>query len=399
MKAYLVHKREALPPFRKPVSQLRFKEGTLAERLERQLCSARLEVVKLDQLDTSRIDPHSLVVTDDVVLSDSFLKRFLAAIPDRSSSYQVEIEQGRFPLLASRRAPPRWKKLPVFYYGDAPQRGEPRVLQLQPTPVFEFVEGLPARMQALTDICVYFFDIWGIHLAYWFDFQTASSLYCRELVAKLIGPFHGRVPGAILSRVASSPRLMSKANSIGRRTRIHRTAILEGCVIGDGVEIGPYSYLRSSVIADGAVVREKSSIKMSYVGTRAFIMGSDLVNTYIGAETSIFSPMVYNAVFGERGFLSGGSGFADFIVGAESIPATIEGKQVSSGLPFLASCVGDDCFIGANLLFAPGRTIPDGTNLLDHGLIKSVPTKPDGSYVVSGTDLVQIPSNFFRRGA
>src|SRR5262249_39661274 len=137
-----------------------------------------------------------------------------------------------------------------------------------------------------------------------------------------------------------------------------------------------------------------------YLGPRAFVMGSDIVNSYVGAETSIFTPMLYNVVFGERGFLSGGSGFADFIVGAESIPATIEGKQVQSGLPFLASAVGDDCFLGANLLFAPGRTIPDGTRLLDHGLIKSVPTQPDGSFVVSGGDLVQIPESFFkRRGA
>lgn len=398
MKAYLVRNRQPLAPFRKPASQQRFKDGTLAERLAGQLRKVHLDVVEVDQIDPNQIEPRSLVVSDDVMLSDSLLKRLLATLPDRSGNYQVEIEQGRFPLLASKSAPPRWKKLPLYYYGDAP-RSEPQALQLQPMPVFEFIEGLPARMQALTDICVYFFDIWGIHLEYWFDLQTASSLYCRELVAKLIRPFHGRVPDAILSRIASSQRVMSRANSIGRNTRIHRTAILEGSVIGDGVEIGPYAYVRSSVLGDNAVVREKSSIKMSYVGTRAFIMGSDLVNTYVGAETSIFSPMVYNAVFGERGFLSGGSGFADFIVGAESIPATIDGKQVPSGLPFLASCVGDDCFIGANLLFAPGRTIPDGTNLLDHGLIKSVPTKPDGSYVVSGTDLVQIPTSFFKRGA
>lgn len=397
MKAYVVRNRGPLLPFRKPASQVRFKDGTLAERLHRQLRGAGLEVVEVDEID--QIEPRSLVVSDDVVLSDSFIKHLLGAIPDRSRSYQVEIDVGHFPLLCSKSAAAQWKTLPIRYHGDGKPLSSLGSLRLQPKVVFEVVEGVPARMQALTDICVYFFDFWAIHLAYWFDLQTASSLYCRELVAKLITPFRGRVPDRILSKFTSSSWLMSKANSIGRNTRIHRTAILEGCVVGDGVEIGPYSYLRSSVIADHAVVREKSSVKMSYVGTRAFIMGSDLVNTYIGAETSIFSPMVYNAVFGERGFLSGGSGFADFIVGAASIPATIDGKQVPSGLPFLASCVGDDCFIGANLLFAPGRSIPDGTNLLDHGLIKSVPTKPDGSYVVSGTDLVQIPTNFLKRGA
>jgi NDP-sugar pyrophosphorylase family protein len=193
---------------------------------------------------------------------------------------------------------------------------------------------------------------------------------------------------------------MSKCNRIGSRCRIHRTAILEGCEIGDDVEIGPYAYLRSTVVGNRVVLREKSAVKMSYLGERAFVMGSDIVNCYIGAETSIFAPMVYNAVFGERGFLSGGSGFADFIVGAASIPAMIDGVQVPSGLPFLASAVGDDCFIGANLVFAPGRTIPDGTRLLDHGLIKSVPARPDGAYVVSGGELVQIPDSFLgRKGA
>jgi len=394
VKAYVVANPTALPPFGKPVSAFRFKEGTLGERLESQLRAAGLEVVRVDRADQAT--PRSIVVTDDVVLSKHFLSRFLAAIADPARSYQAEIECGRFTLLASASAPEIWRALPLTYRGDT--AATPAPVRLQPTAVFEFTEGLPARMHLMTDIKVYFFDIWAVPIAYWFDLQTASSLYTRELVADLIGKFRGKVPGRILSWFTSSPWVMSKCNRIGKKTRIHRTAILEGCVVGDGVEIGPYAYLRSSVIGDGAVIREKSSIKMSYIGPKAFIMGSDVVNTYVGAETSIFTPMLYNVLFGERGFLSGGSGFADFILGAASIPATINGKQVQSGLPFLASGIGDDCFIGANLLFAPGRTIPDGTKLLDHGLIKQVPTKPDGSFVVSGTDLVQIPDAFLKRG-
>lgn len=396
MRAYIVSNPNPLAPYRKPASSIRLEEGTLGERLEAQLRAAGLEIVRLDTLDGATLAPRSLVVHDDVVLSHTFLRRFLAAVPDRSRSYQAEIETGRFTLLASRSAPPLWRTLPVTYRGDDPAAAaEP--LRLQPQAVFEFEEGLPPRMHLLTDIRVYFFDIWGLQISYWFDLHTLTSLYCREYVARLIGGFRRWVPGPILRWSTSSPWVMSKFNSIGKKSRIHRTAILEGCVVGDGVEIGPYAYLRSSVIGDGAVVREKSSIKMSYVGPRAFVMGSDIVNSYVGAETSIFCPMLYNAIFGEQGFLSGGSGFADFIVGAASIPATIDGKQVPSGLPFLASAVGDDCFIGANLIFAPGRTIPDGTKLLDHGLIKQVPSKPDGTYVVSGTDLVQIPDAFVKR--
>lgn len=394
MKAYVSRNRQPLPPYRKAASQVRFKEGTVSDRLEAQLRRAGIEVEVHEADARSRIEPRSLVISDNVVLSDSFLKCLLAAIPDRSRSYQVEIESARFPMLASKKAPPLWKKLPIRYQGDDAQDLQP--LRLQPMPVFEVAQGLPQRMEQLTDITVFFFDIFGVAIDYWFDLLSASSLYSREFVAKLVGPFHGRVPASILSRFTGSSWVMGKFNSIGRNCRIHPTAILEGCVVGDGVEIGPFSYLRSSVIGDKAVMREKSSVKMSYVGPGAFIMGADLVNSYVGAESSIFAPMLYNAVFGERGFLSGGSGFADFIVGAASIPATIEGKQVPSGLPFLASGVGDGCFLGANLVFSPGRSIPDGTRLLDHGLIKSVPTTPDGTYVVSGTDLIQIPDGFFK---
>ena len=86
---------------------------------------------------------------------------------------------------------------------------------------------------------------------------------------------------------------------------------------------------------------------MSFLGEGAFLMGCDVVNSYIGAESAIFAPMLYNVVFGERGLLSGGSGFADFIVGAGAIAAEIEGKKVPSNLTFLGSAVGDDCFLGA----------------------------------------------------
>ena len=396
MNAYVVRERAPLPPFRKPASQVRLNTGTIASRLDAQLRAAGLRVIHLDERsEGDPIEPHSLVVTDDLVVSDRFLERMLAAIPDRSKNYQCEIESGRFAMLASKTAPRVYKKLPVRYRGTDPS-AEFLPLRLDPVPVLEVMEGIPARMQALTDICVCFFDMYAVELDYWFDLKTASSLYCREFVAGLLRPFRARVPEPILSRFTNSSWVMSKCNSIGRNTRIHPTAILEGCVVGDRVEIGPYSYLRASVIGDDAVLREKSSVKTSYIGPSAFVMGSDIVNSYVGAETSIFCPMLYNVVFGERGFLSGGSGFADFIVGAESIPAMIDGKQVQSGLAFLASAVGDDCFIGANLLFAPGRTIPDGTRLLDHGLIKSIPTT-GGSFVVSGTDLLQIPDGFLTR--
>ncbi len=113
---------------------------------------------------------------------------------------------------------------------------------------------------------------------------------------------------------------------------------------------------------------------MSFVGEGAFVMGCDVANSYIGPETAIFAPALYNVVFGERGLLGGAGGFADFLVGSGAIVANIAGKKVPSNLRFLGSAVGDDCFVGTNMIFSPGQTIPDGTKVFDHGLVKFTPT-------------------------
>lgn len=394
MKAYVVANRRALPPFQKPASEVRFKEGNLRERLDAQLRKAGCEVIAVDAA-PSPVPPQSLVVSDNVVLSQKLVKRFLAAIPDRSKSYQLEIESGRFRMVASRSEPEHWKLVPLTYHGDDDATPEP--LRMQPNVILEVTEGLPARVQHFTDICVYLFDIWAVAIDYWFDLLTATTLYCREYAAGKIMPFRGRLPDRIVDWFAKSPFFMNRSNSIGKRCRIHRTAILQGCVIGDDVEIGPFSYLRSAVIGDRTVLRERCSVKGAYLGAGTFVGGADIVDCYVGAETTIVAPMLYHLVYGERGFLSGGCGFADFIIGASSIPVTIDGKQVQSGQPFLGSGVGDDVWIGANMIFAPGRTIPDGTQLLDHGLIKQVPTRPNGAYVRSGDEFVQIPDSFLKR--
>ena len=393
MKAYVVRNPAALLPFQKPASSVRFKEGTVGARLRDQLTRRGLSITEIDAVTTSTLEAGSLVVQDDVVLSRRFLDAFLAAIPDRRKNYQCEIDTSRFALLTPTDPAPSYRALPIHYYGD-PRASEVSLLRMTPTALHSVTDGLPSRMHMLTQLRVYFLDVYAIQVAYWFDLQTATSLYCREFVSNLVRFASFFLPTFLLVRVLASRWLMERSNSIGKNCRIHPTAILEGCVVGDNVEIGPFTYLRSSVVADGVIIREKATAKGSYLGEKAFLMASDIVNSYVGAESSIVCPMLFNVVFGERAFISGGSGFTDFILGSGQIKALIDGKEIQSNLSFLGSAVGDDCFLGANLIFAPGRTIPDGTRILDNGLVKSVPTAPGGAFVLSGSNLLQIPDNF-----
>jgi carbonic anhydrase/acetyltransferase-like protein (isoleucine patch superfamily) len=339
--------------------------------------------------------PGSLAVQDDLVVSSRLLRTFVSAIPDRRRSYQCEIDTTRFSFttLSEAGAPPVFRALPLHYGGDH-REAQAEPLRMIPSSVHEVSQGLPPRVDQITEMRAYVLDYYGIQLEYWFDLLIASSLYCREYVADRLRSFNGVLPQRLMTRVTSWPWFRERSNSIGKRTRIHPTAVVEGCVVGDDVEIGPFACLRSSVICDGTVIRERSAVTMSFVGERAFLGGCDVLNSYIGCETAIFGPKLYNAVFGERGLLGGASGFGDFLIGNGPVVATIEGKKVPSNLWLLASAVGDDCFVGSNMVFAPGQTIPDGTRVFDHGLVKFAPATSGGTYVVSGSDVIQVPDGF-----
>jgi carbonic anhydrase/acetyltransferase-like protein (isoleucine patch superfamily) len=395
MKAYLIRNAATLPPFDKPASCVRLHDSTVGSRLRNQLAEMGCEVVDVDAVHRASIAPGSLTVQDNLVVSSRLLRLFVSTIPDRRRSYQCEIDTTRFTFtcLSQVDATTAYRALPLHYVGDdhdAP--AEP--LRMSPGSLHEFAQELPARVDQITDMRAYVVDYYGIELEHWFDLLTASSLYCREYVAELLRPFHRVLPGWLVARVTSWSWFRERRNSIGKRTLIHPTAILEGCVVGDDVVIGPFAYLRSSVIGNGAVIRERSTLTMSFVGAGAFVMGCDVANSYIGPETAIFAPALYNVVFGERGLLGGSGGFADFLVGSGAIVANIAGTKVQSNLTFLGSAVGDDCFVGTNMIFAPGQTIPDGTKVFDHGLVKFTPTTSGGNYVVAGSDVIQVPDSF-----
>lgn len=395
MKAYLIRNNTPLPPFQKPASLVRLHESTVGSRLRAQLAEISCEIVEIDTLDGVSLEPGSLVLQDNLILSSRLLRSFISAIPDRRHSYRCEIDASFFTFiyLSDGQAPPAFRALPLHYVGN--DGGEhPEALRMIPSSVLEVAQDLPPRVDQLRGMRVHVLDYYGIQLEYWFDLVIASSLYCREYVADSLRTVRRVVPQWLTAQMTSRPYFRQRFNSVGKRTRIHPTAIIEGCVIGDDVVIGPFAYLQSSVIGSSVVLRERSTVTMSFVGEGAFVMGCDVANSYIGPETAIFAPAVYHVVFGERGLLGAAGGFADFLVGSGDIVANIGGNKVPSNLKFLGSAVGDDCFVGTNMIFSPGQTIPDGTRVFDHGLVKFTPTTSGGNYVVAGSDVIQVPDSF-----
>jgi carbonic anhydrase/acetyltransferase-like protein (isoleucine patch superfamily) len=403
MKAYLVKESKPLFPFEKPASEMLLGSLSIRQQLIHQLEGAGLQVELLDFFDVEAfkknthspvIEPTSIVLFDNLVLSSNFIEYFLTSIPLVHNNYQCVIDTQCFALFNTNHAA-SLRQLPLYYFGKT--AGEIDTIEISPPVVRKVKHGLPMRMAKVDDVSIYFLGVYALDIIYWFDLLTASSLFCRKQTTAMMKRADSLGFTALLNYLIGFGWIRQwftrRSNQIGRNCRIHPSAVIEGCTIGDNVDIGPFVCLRASVILDHAVIREHCIINFSYIGKGAYIMGANVFNSYVGAEVSIVTPMLYNCVMGDRSFVSGGSGFADFSMASSQIMAHIEGVDVPSGLSFLGSCVGEDSFIGADLIFIPGRTIANKTSLMTNSLIKHVPSE-GGAYVFSSGQFIKIPSYF-----
>ena len=403
MKAYLVKEQRHLQPFEKTASEMLLGASSIRQQLLDQLACAGLDVVMLDFFDieavkknmhTPTIESGSIVLFDNLVISLGFIEYFLIKVPNINNSYQCMIDTQYFALFNTHHAS-CMRPLPLYYFGKTTSSLE--FVEISPSVVRKIKHGLPVRMAQLEDVSIYFLEMYALDIIYWFDLLTASSLFCRKQTTALMKRADALRFTQILNYLIGfgwvRQLFTRRSNQVGRNCRIHPSAVIEGCTIGDNVDIGPFVCLRASIILDNAVIREHCIINFSYIGRGAYIMGANVFNSYVGAEVSIVTPMLYNCVMGDRSFVSGGSGFADFSMSSSEIMAHIEGVDVPSGLRFLGSCVGEDCFIGADLIFIPGRTIANRTSLMTNSLIKQVPTE-GGAYIFSSGQFIRIPSYF-----
>ncbi len=239
-------------------------------------------------------------------------------------------------------------------------------------------------------------DHFALAIARWPDVLNASTLVAREWGAKLYRFFEHFLPGPVLRWALRRPRLLSLFNRTGARCRIHPTAVLEGCLVGDDVEIGAHTYLRGSIIGSRCVIREGSCLQGAVVGPESYVLHCEVANASVGAKTVVATSMLLNSLVGDETFIGGGVGFADFLNTGHDVElrAPVQG---SSGQRFLGSGVGDGCFIGAGILFSPGEAIPSGARVLNPNMVSHVPPEFDQVFAVSRGRVTRIPSSFVKR--
>ena len=220
---YLVKTNKILHGFKTPVSQIVFGKFNLHDRLVKQL--KRLGYT-FEVIAETEIRGQSHCFYDDTVYSDKAI--------------QYVIQQAKLEMTYNEG---------IVFDGMEPRfcsaNQNSQVVRQQE--IYTVRVALPEEVYFKKNCRVPFPNYFIQAIETWPDLITVASLLAREMTILAYFQFHF-LGSKLLRRIFDNQFIANKFNTIGKNCRIHRTATLESCEIGDNVEIRPFCYLRSSVI-------------------------------------------------------------------------------------------------------------------------------------------------------
>lgn len=301
--------------------------------------------------------PDTLWWDDDLDVSASALRGFLKASASGGRLALVERPPRPGDLEVEPRGPD-WRGEPTRLYGlrrgpvEEPVVVEPRGIAGVARPPGPFRRDVPYFLTAR----------YAVTVRHWVHLLRAGvSGISSEIDARLI-----RAPWNILWTWAREPLRAGggRIAAVGRRCKIHPTARLEGCVLGDDVEIGAFSVLRGCVVGDRARIEDHVTAKGSVVEPDGHLGNYSMFNlSVLGAGSSISHIGAQATILGRETFVATFATMQDLNLSG-NVRVRWAGRLVDSGGPFLGCAVGHRVRMGAGVMVVAGRAIPNDVTLV-----------------------------------
>ena len=148
-------------------------------------------------------------------------------------------------------------------------------------------------------------------------------------------------------------------NQKGKNCRIHPSAVVEGCVLGDNVTVGANAVLRMSVIGSGSFIADTAVVSFSVIGENNFVStGNHLVNSMTYQDVfTIHGPYQYS-IFGKNAAVFATIN-SDIRLDLKTIRIPTAIGVIDSKQIFLGVAYGHRCKIGGSNIIAAGRLVPN----------------------------------------
>ncbi|MCB9793248.1 MAG: hypothetical protein H6741_11020 [Alphaproteobacteria bacterium] len=358
-----------LEPFGDPIGETQVLARTLAEVQREAIAAAGLELVEAPPPGA----PYVLI-SDRTWVTEGALKRLMAQAQaparlqctdetwlEMTGALQDWPARGVYEVaLLPAGAPPSFEGVPpvvvdLEFEASAPPEVHPAM-----------AHAFPERI-VVSDACVHQIDHWMHALRVnWYAISATVKREERRVRGLYVLVWLMRVLWLLLRvRSLNMYRLAAGLTRVGKRCRIHPTAVVEASVLGDDVEIGPFAVVRAAVIGDGVKIEEHGVVNLSVLGDGSKIGRKGTANMcllYPGAFIALGNG--YQAsVFGRDSFVAWSVTAFDLSF-KDPIKVLHRGARVSSDTHFLGVCVGHRAKVGAHCALGYGSELPNDSFLV-----------------------------------
>ncbi len=211
-------------------------------------------------------------------------------------------------------------------------------------------------------------DAWVMPVGHWTQLLWANLLTLGPFLwARLVGGGVAapvRLGWAALLAGSTAPEdVAARLNRLGPGARVHRTATVEGCVLGARARVGAGAVVRGAVLGDDAVVEELALVEGSVLGAGARVQRLAMAKFSVIEAGAAFAGIMQLGVVGRGATVKHGAILMDMAFG-QAVRVRVGDALVAAPHGLCGVCVGDGAVLASGIRVAPGRAIPPGLEIL-----------------------------------
>ena len=173
-----------------------------------------------------------------------------------------------------------------------------------------------------------------------------------------------RCTWAGLTKLSWSVESLSAAlTSKGSGVRIHKSAVVEGCILGTGVSIGPNAVVRGSIIGSGSVIEAQSLVEGAILGSKVLVQRQAMLKYSLVEEGACVAGTAQLSVFGANSSLKAGSFTMDQALEGD-VYVLVGNSKIAAPNNMVGACLGEGTTVGSGVWIAPGRSVGPGLNIV-----------------------------------
>ncbi|MFC1850635.1 glycosyltransferase [candidate division CSSED10-310 bacterium] len=377
LKAFIVKSDRTIDPFGDPVSESRILNTRLIDYQQKLFKEASIPVQVVENEENIKETEPYLVVKDYVFFTPALLKIFLKECYQSPYNLQLALLDCEFlsfyhhlqDLNKGEIAPDVKAYLFDFYY--VVPKSESKNVRFAPLKIKE-KSFRPPNLDILAPHITFTVPITTevvFHINHWMhiidcNHQALISYFLKLDFRRII-----LLGWGIIRTLRYDPlRIAGRVYRKGKKCNIHPTAVIEGSVLGDNVEVGAYTVIRGSYIGSNIKIDSHCDITFSVVANNCVVSFHTKMNFSVMYPQSLLSsPGCQTALLGSGAILTSHGFLFDMFLDrsfSSRIRVLHQGKVVDSGRYFLGPCLGHHSTVGGGVFVNPGIAIPNKTTII-----------------------------------